>query len=614
MNLPNRILFGVLFGGLVAGTALAQVGARVDNWAVPAYRGQAASGGLSLMTDISPGTTFVAMTPCRVFDTRAAVGPYGGPRLIANTTRNFDIDSGPCGPIPAGVEAYSMNFGAIQADGDGFITIWPAGSAQPTVSAINTLAGEVIANSAIVPAGAGGSISVFPNTGVHLYGDINGYFTDIYNAGNQLVQSGNVSGTAVGLFINSANTSNSAGVTGVVGPSFADAVCCGPVGVIGRGAFNGVAGVAQDRATVGVLVTGAGAHMAEGMLGKSGALNQAFGVYGLTLQLATADDTAGVLGNAFGNSGRKYGGRFFTESTDAGAAGVIGFSADAAFAGIGAGGYAGVLGIASSGEGVKGISSNTSSGEAVAGFATDSAGTVLSQGYLGYSSTTAVQAFGNIAKTGSVSFVEPHSTDPSKMVKYVSLEGNEAGTYFRGRARFQNGIATIDVPEDFRIVTQPDGLSIQVTPIGDMASVAVASIGLERIVVRGSRNVEFFYTVNGVRRGHGDFRPIVDIDKTYIPDSPEAQMPQVWKGEIRNRLIANGIYRPDGTVNMETAERLGWTRVWEEARRPIPHPVEPTPRSSHRFLLVQRAADFRGPSLSTRAAGTMSPQSKNRRQ
>ena len=67
------------------------------------------------------------------------------------------------------------------------------------------------------------------------------------------------------------------------------------------------------------------------------------------------------------------------------------------------------------------------------------------------------------------------------------------------------------------------------------------------------------------------------MDKTYIPDSPAAVMPRVWDGEIRNRLIATGVYKPDGTVNMETAHRLGWDRIWEENGRARPTPVEPTP-------------------------------------
>ena len=572
-SLSRKLVLLVLMGAL-AETLVAQVGSRVDNWTVPAYRAQSASGGLSTMTDISSGISFVAMQPCRVFDTRDPVGPYGGPRLIANTTRNFDIDSGPCGPIPSGVEAYSMNFGAILADGNGFITIWPAGAAQPLASSMNTIAGAVISNAAIVPSGSGGSISIFPNTGVHLYGDINGYFTDNQNTGNAFVQTGNIAGSGIGIFFNTANTNNSSGILALVGPGFSDNTgCCGPTAVIAKGAFNGVAGVAQDRGVVGLLASSTGGFLAEGQLGRTGGSDTVgYAVNGSNSANLTGADSAAVKGDNFAASGRVYGGRFYSASANTGAAGVIGFAAEGSFTGIGARNNAGVLGIASVHNGVKGIISS-SAGEAVAGIEVDGAGNVLNQSFLGYSTATAIQAFGNISKSGTVSFEEPHTTDATKMVKYISLEGNEAGTYFRGRGQFQNGIATIDVPEDFRIVTQPEGLSIQVTPIGEMASVAVASIGLERIVVRGSRNVEFFYTVNGVRRGYGDFKPIVEVNKTYIPESADAKMPRAWDGEIRNRLIANGTYRQDGTVNTETARRLGWDRIWaerEQAGRPAP--------------------------------------------
>jgi hypothetical protein len=29
-------------------------------------------------------------------------------------------------------------------------------------------------------------------------------------------------------------------------------------------------------------------------------------------------------------------------------------------------------------------------------------------------------------------------------------------------------------------------------------------------------------------------------------------------------LIQNGVYKEDGAVNMETARRLGWDRMWEK--------------------------------------------------
>ena len=490
----KRVALAFFASLFVAGGLLAQaVGGPVSNWTVPPYRN--AGGGLSTMTDISNGVAFVAMVPCRVFDTRNPNGAYGGPRLVAHVVRAFDIDNGPCGPLPAnGVEAFSMNFGAILPDGqNGFIKIWPTGEAEPGSSAINPIQGTVVANAAIVPAGTGGSINVLPNTGVHLYGDINGYFVRDYNAN---------------VFFEVRGTLPNGGV--IFGEN--------------RGTSIGASGV-RGRAT--------------------GATGPTYGVQG---ESWSNDE------NAAGVAGRDINGV------------VVGSFVHAGVRGDSTNGGTGVMGLVSSldGEGVTGWMVNTS-------------GIILTGSHLGYTATTGLQTFGDTGATGSKFFVEPHPTDASKVIQYVSLEGNEAGTYFRGRGRFQNGLAVISPPEDFRMVTDPDGLSIQVTPIGQMATVAVEAIGLDRIVVRGSRNVEFFFTVNGIRHAFKDIRPIGENEKVFVPRSPDERMPESYPAAIRARLISNGTYRADGTVNLETAHRLGWTRIWEEkARRPQPV-VSPAP-------------------------------------
>ena len=47
-------------------------------------------------------------------------------------------------------------------------------------------------------------------------------------------------------------------------------------------------------------------------------------------------------------------------------------------------------------------------------------------------------------------------------------------------------------------------------------------------------------------------------------------MPLALTEEQKNLLIQNGTYREDGSVNLETARRLGWDRIWEERARPAP--------------------------------------------
>jgi hypothetical protein len=584
---PKRLAF-VLLAVLLVSSVLIAEDIPLSNWTVPAYHGSASSGGITTMADVTPGVAFVGFAPCRLVDTRTTTvpnfpAPYGPPALTGGVPRNFDLNNDPkCPGVAGGVAAYSLNITVTNTQGPGFILIYPQGGAQPPVSTLNYLAGQTVANAAIVPAGTGAGVTVIAGvSGTDLIIDINGYFPVVYNNDNGIFLLGTATGFGLIDSFNVANTNNSAGVRGFVGPGFTDNVCCGPVGVIGKGAFNGVAGSSLDRATVGVLVNAAGNFLAEGQLGKiGGSATQAFAVNGINGATANADDGAAVKGDAFATTGRVYGGRFYSASSHAGGSGVIGF-APTGFPGGGAAslgvlGPAGVKGVGTTEEGVTGICSNAASCEAVGGAMLDGTGALFARGFLGYTNTVGVQAIGDIAKTGGVAFVEPHPLDASKQLKYIALEGNEAGTYFRGRAKFQNGIATIEVPDDFRMVTQPEGLSIQVTPIGDMASVAVARIGLDQIVVKGSRNVEFFYTVNGIRRGYGDFTPIVQNDKTYRPESAEAKLDVFWSPEIRSRLISNGTYKQDGTVNMETAQRLGWDHVWAEEKKLRPAPQPPS--------------------------------------
>lgn len=255
-------------------------------------------------------------------------------------------------------------------------------------------------------------------------------------------------------------------------------------------------------------------------------------------------------------------------NNSAGVYGLQGGTETGGYAGAGVRGQGtgyGVLGI-SLVEGVAGSLVNGSGGEVAYGSLGLAAGTDPSGGGGG---PWGVFAGGNIGATGLKHFLDPHPTDPSLVIAYVSLEGPEAGTYFRGRGRFQNGAARIAVPEHFRLVTDPEGLTVQITPIGGMASVGVVRADLNEIVVLGSRNLEFYYFVHGVRATYKDVTPMRRAGD-FMPRSPEAKMPEWLSPAQRRRLVQNGTYREDGSVNTETARRLGWDRIWEERQRPSP--------------------------------------------
>jgi hypothetical protein len=132
---------------------------------------------------VSPGSStlaFFPLTPCRLIDTRNPDGPLGGPRLQINQERDFPLlQATGCGIPPSGAEAYSFNVTVVPQGGEplSYLTVWPTGLPQPGASTLNALTGTVTANAAIVPAGTGGEISVYPaGNNTDLVVDINGYF------------------------------------------------------------------------------------------------------------------------------------------------------------------------------------------------------------------------------------------------------------------------------------------------------------------------------------------------------------------------------------------------------------------------------------------------------
>ena len=80
-----------------------------------------------------------------------------------------------CG-LPGSAAAYSLNATVVPTATLGYLTLWPSGSAQPLVSTLNAVGDSVVANAAIVPAGAAGAVASFVTNPTHLILDTNGYF------------------------------------------------------------------------------------------------------------------------------------------------------------------------------------------------------------------------------------------------------------------------------------------------------------------------------------------------------------------------------------------------------------------------------------------------------
>jgi len=123
---------------------------------------------------------FYPLTPCRVADTRHSTYPpgLGPPSLTGGVERQFPILNAAttCNIPSSGVAAYSLNFSVVPHGSLFYMTVWPTGGTRPTVSTLNDIPGQIIANAAIVTAGTSGDVSVYPTNDTDLVIDINGYF------------------------------------------------------------------------------------------------------------------------------------------------------------------------------------------------------------------------------------------------------------------------------------------------------------------------------------------------------------------------------------------------------------------------------------------------------
>jgi len=123
----------------------------------------------------APNARFVPVAPCRIADTRAAAGPFGGPSMDAGSTRSFAVPASACA-IPATALAYSLNVTVVPQAALPYLTLWPTDQTRPTVSTLNSWQGTVVANAAIVPAGTNGAVSVYAAGPTDVILDIDGYF------------------------------------------------------------------------------------------------------------------------------------------------------------------------------------------------------------------------------------------------------------------------------------------------------------------------------------------------------------------------------------------------------------------------------------------------------
>jgi hypothetical protein len=550
--------FSILLGGLfLSATFTAWAGDRgaappIISWQAPAFY-KAPSSGRTALTALSQPLPFVPLVPCRQYNSLSAtpLSGVGGQRTVT-------LSGAPCG-IPTTAVAVAVNITVFNITAAGSNGVFKVGTVvPPTVAWINYPPSETQRGNAGVlsTTSSPANIVVEDDQGsgqVDFVVDVFGWYGDLTTSGGFAV--GNAAAGDFGVL----GEETGAGGIGVWGLTS---------GTAGEGVF-GYNGTATGFGVLGSNPLG---------IGVEGNSTSGLGVKGISAtNIAVWAETTGAWDALFASGGRHG-------SVSNGAVnGAIGHTS-----GISAGNN-GVLGSDGSGDPSTAANYNQSTGGffmsrtgtgvwgvsryiGVYGSLFDSTGAFVAGALLGTTFGTApgpftgpwgVFALGNFGASGAKHFVEPHPTDATKVILYSSLEGREVGTYFRGTASIVNHEAVIVIPEDFRTVTAEEGLTIQVTPIGAYSQVYVESKDLNQIVIRGSRDVPFDYMVNGVRRAFKNFEP-VQGGFEFMPRSPSDRMPAYLTEEAKARLISNGTYNPDGTVNMTTAERAGFTKIWAD--------------------------------------------------
>ncbi len=168
---PNTSILNAPTGTVVANAALLPAGTsgNIATYAsndtdllidTNGYFAPSGPGGLSLRN----------VKPCRVLDTRS----NGGHPFTGRLSPPVRV-AGNCG-VPSTALAVVFNATVLPAAGPvGYLTLWPDGQPQPTVSTLNAYDGALTSNMAMVPL-TNGSVDAYADGTTHLLLDISGYF------------------------------------------------------------------------------------------------------------------------------------------------------------------------------------------------------------------------------------------------------------------------------------------------------------------------------------------------------------------------------------------------------------------------------------------------------
>lgn len=140
------------------------------------------------------------------------------------------------------------------------------------------------------------------------------------------------------------------------------------------------------------------------------------------------------------------------------------------------------------------------------------------------SGTYAHVAYGayKIRGSGTVSFVQNHPEDASRVIVHHAPEASEVAVYTRGSGQLEDGFARVVLDPTFQWTANPDlGLTAHVTPREFIdGSLAVEKVSTTSLLVRGPEGADtpFDFMVWGLRIGFEESTSVqVKTQEAYIP-------------------------------------------------------------------------------------------------
>ncbi len=171
---PNASNLNLAPGRTTPNLVLAKVGA---NGAISLYND---AGSTQLIADVMGWVTstspspFIPLSPSRILDTRIGLGSPASP-IGAGQTRDLVV-AGAGGVPSTGAGTVVLNMTATSPTASTYITVWPTGTVRPNASSLNLAAGETVPNLVFARLGAGGTISLYNESGAtHVIADVVGY-------------------------------------------------------------------------------------------------------------------------------------------------------------------------------------------------------------------------------------------------------------------------------------------------------------------------------------------------------------------------------------------------------------------------------------------------------